>query len=45
MSVSGVIILSAYKKNDSTAGESLAVIKGAHFKMDMFNVSAKLYLP
>lgn len=44
MSIGGVIVLSAYKRNDSTAGESLAVSKGAHFKMGIFNVSAKLYL-
>lgn len=44
MSVKGVIVLSAYKRNDSTAGESFAVIKGAHFKMGRFSVSAKLYL-
>lgn len=38
----GVIIPSAYKRNDSTAGESFAVIKDAHFRMHMFSVSAKL---
>lgn len=44
MSVRGVIVLSAYKINDGTVGESFAVIKGAHFKMGMFNVGANLYL-
>lgn len=44
MSVRGVIVLSAYKRNDSTVGESFAVIKGACFRMGMFNVSAQLYL-
>lgn len=39
-----MIALSVYKRNDSTAGESFAVIKGAHFKMGMFNVTAKMYV-
>lgn len=38
----GVNILSAYKRNDSTAGESFAVVKDAHFRTDVFSVSAKL---
>lgn len=33
----GVIVLSAYK-----SGGSFAVLKGVHFRMDVFNVSAKL---
>lgn len=39
-----MIVLSAYKRNDGTVGKSFAVFKGAHVKMGMFNVSAKLYL-